>query len=70
MESAGLWPTADVTRLTNAYRDYRGIAHRAALQERRAMIDAHEMADARRHIAGIWARCIERVAVPDGTPKA
>ena len=70
MESAGLWPTADVTRLTNAYRDYRGIAHRAALQERRAMIDAHDMADARRHIAAIWARCIEHVAAPDETPKA
>lgn len=62
MESAEIWALDDVQCLTRAYRDYRRIAHGAALQEQRAMIDVKTAPPARAHIAELWHQWIDAAA--------
>ena len=67
MESAEIWALEDVQCLTQAYRDYRRIAHGAALQEQRAMIGVDAAPAARAHIEAFWRRWIEAAATDAGT---
>ncbi|WP_348760954.1 bifunctional [glutamate--ammonia ligase]-adenylyl-L-tyrosine phosphorylase/[glutamate--ammonia-ligase] adenylyltransferase [uncultured Salinisphaera sp.] len=62
MESAEIWALDDVQCLTRAYRDYRRIAHGAALQEQRAMIDIETAPPARARIAELWHQWIDAAA--------
>ncbi|HET7313110.1 bifunctional [glutamate--ammonia ligase]-adenylyl-L-tyrosine phosphorylase/[glutamate--ammonia-ligase] adenylyltransferase [Salinisphaera sp.] len=63
MESAGRADYEDIRAMTRAYRDYRRVAHAAALQRQRAMIDRDSRREAERQaVAELWDRWIDEPA--------
>jgi glutamate-ammonia-ligase adenylyltransferase len=55
LEHAGLLPPADASLLREAYKAYRSVAHRRALQKQAAVIAADQFVAERREVMRIWA---------------
>lgn len=64
MESARLASYGDIRDMARAYRDYRRVAHAAALQRQHPMIKRNGRREARRlRIAGLWDEWVAAMAV-------
>jgi glutamate-ammonia-ligase adenylyltransferase len=56
LEEAGLVPQADAALLREAYKAYRSVAHRQALQNQAGVIAADHFSTERREVMRIWAQ--------------
>ena len=56
LEEAGLLPQADAALLREAYKAYRSVAHRQALQNQTGVIAADQFGTERREVMRIWAQ--------------
>ncbi|WP_226504241.1 bifunctional [glutamate--ammonia ligase]-adenylyl-L-tyrosine phosphorylase/[glutamate--ammonia-ligase] adenylyltransferase [Pseudomonas sp. MWU16-30317] len=56
LEEAGLMPQADAVLLREAYKAYRSVAHRQALQNQTGVIAADQFGTERREVMRIWAQ--------------
>ncbi|MFJ7882174.1 bifunctional [glutamate--ammonia ligase]-adenylyl-L-tyrosine phosphorylase/[glutamate--ammonia-ligase] adenylyltransferase [Pseudomonas sp. NPDC096917] len=56
LEQAGLMPATDASLLREAYKAFRAVAHRQALQKEAGVVTGDQLVDARRDVRRIWAQ--------------
>ena len=56
LEQAGLMPATDASLLREAYKAFRAVAHRQALQKEAGVVSGDQLVDARRDVRRIWAQ--------------
>jgi glutamate-ammonia-ligase adenylyltransferase len=56
LEQAGLMPAADAALLREAYKAYRSVAHRQALQKQAGVISGDQFVTERQEVRRIWAQ--------------
>ena len=56
LEQAGLMPATDASLLREAYKAFRAVAHRQALQKEAGVVTGYQLVDARRDVRRIWAQ--------------
>jgi len=54
LEQAGLMPATDASLLREAYKAFRAVAHRQALQKEAGVVTGDQLVDARRDVRRIW----------------
>lgn len=59
LTAAGIIATADAELLKDAYRAYRKLAHRSALQESEALVSDNRFDEIRAQVAKIWSRVMQ-----------
>ncbi|HCN65008.1 MAG TPA: bifunctional [glutamate--ammonia ligase]-adenylyl-L-tyrosine phosphorylase/[glutamate--ammonia-ligase] adenylyltransferase [Pseudomonas sp.] len=56
LEQAGLMPASDASLLREAYKAFRAVAHRQALQKEAGVVSGDQLVEARRDVRRIWAQ--------------
>ena len=56
LEQAGLMPASDASLLREAYKAFRTVAHRQALQKEAGVVSGDQLVEARRDVRRIWAQ--------------
>ncbi|MFP3515895.1 bifunctional [glutamate--ammonia ligase]-adenylyl-L-tyrosine phosphorylase/[glutamate--ammonia-ligase] adenylyltransferase [Pseudomonas sp. SIMBA_077] len=56
LEQADLMPATDASLLREAYKAFRAVAHRQALQKEAGVVSGDQLVDARRDVRRIWAQ--------------
>ena len=56
LEEAGLMPASDASLLREAYKAFRAVAHRQALQKEAGVVSGDQLVEARRDVRRIWAQ--------------
>ncbi|WP_019411479.1 bifunctional [glutamate--ammonia ligase]-adenylyl-L-tyrosine phosphorylase/[glutamate--ammonia-ligase] adenylyltransferase [Pseudomonas psychrophila] len=56
LEQAGLMPATDASLLREAYKAFRAVAHRQALQKEAGVVSGDQLVDARRDVRRIWSQ--------------
>ncbi len=64
LNEAGFFSRDEATTLVEAYRTYRARIHRATLQERKARIEASELAKLREGVTAVWHRLMTATDEP------
>jgi len=58
IEQQGLLTAADATLLQDAYKAYRAVGHRQAMQEKSLSIDPQMLSEYREQVCALWERHI------------